>query len=772
MKNMKKIMTILSTLLLLTMVSCSQQRENMIDLEQGAFDGTLTLKVYAPEWDAETRALLTEVNGSLDLIASFRDTDQVRLFITQDDVLHDLGDVAFASLSEDGQVATLTITLPEGVDQSKPMNIIGYNGLNQKYITVNGNKAMISASAFLHTTIEKFNAPVYFRMENVTLTSETAKDMKVKFQHLGAYEIVHFENKSSEPIKGRVTLSEVSSYGPKIDWAYQNGYKSGKGSVYYSYDIISGEVNEGTEYVRAEFYTEPTIAPGEAKSVISWLLPNPEYKGLPVLVLDFYNNRSSNQSKGMMPAKTSNMEVGKVYHAYGSWDGSNVTFIDPETKEARPTPYISFTTNIEVGKSLTFKTYTPYGAQKDAWIDYNGNGVKDDITESAPANFRDTQIIVKSQKLTFHGGFESIQIAGQGITDIEVSPVVNLIELDVKDNQMSAEALNKLFEQLPDINHIEASILQSKKLSIDGNPGTESCNARVAMKKGWILDVVMVDETQPRVRLMLSNYGSKEMYFIVDAAEADRDGVWIDLNGDAEMTENEKIKSFGPNGLNYFEASNSTAIIYGNVTKLNILQGSVFAYIGEANKTLKYLNLAGTGIVAAMVAGHPELEFLNVNGNQLYVDVVEFDLKNLTKLKVLDMGNCQAGNVDLSKNTALTYLNIEGNGIDQLDVTNMPNLAQLICSNNKLETLDVSKAPKLLHLEAVQNMLSVDQINAIIDALPDRTGKSQGGFWVANNPGVGAAKLSLAKNKNWTVDARNSKADNKVRRPIMEGEDW
>lgn len=746
----------------------------MIDLEQGAFDGTLTLKVYAPEWDAETRALLTEVEGSLDLIASFKSTDKVRLFITQGESLFDLGDVAFASLSEDGKEATLTITIPEGVDQTKPMSLIGYNGLNQRYITVSGNQALVSASAFLHHTIDKFSAPVYFRMKDVTLTPETAKDMKVKFEHLGAYEIVHFENKTAEPLKARVTLSEVNSYGPKINWAYSNGYKSGKGSVYYSYDIISGEVVEGTEYVRAEYYVEPTIAPNETGSVISWLMPNPEYKGLPVLVLDFYNSalRKNVQSTGMMPAKSKNMETGKVYHAYGSWDGSTLTFIDPATKEGRPTPYISFTTNIEVGKSLTFKTYTPYGAQNDAWIDYNGNGVKDDITESAPANFRDTQIIVKSQKLTFHGGFESIQIAEQGITDIEVSPVVNLIELDIRDNKMSAEALNKLFEQLPDISHIEASILQSKKLSIEGNPGAESCNARVAMKKGWILDVVMVDETQPRVRLMLSNYGSKELYFLIDAAEADRDGVWIDLNGDAEMSEDEKITTFGPSGLNKFEASNSTAIIYGNVTKLNILQGSVFAYIGEANAKLKYLNLAGTGIVAAMVAGHPELEFLNINGNQLYVDVVEFDLTNLTKLKVLDMGNCQTGNVDLSNNTALTYLNIEGNGIDQLDVTNMPNLAQLICSNNKLETLDVSKAPKLLHLEAVQNMLSVDQINAIIDALPDRTGKSQGGFWIANNPGVGAANLSLAKNKNWTADARNSKADNKVRRPIMEGEDW
>lgn len=769
---MKKIYTLLTALLLLALSSCSRQADNIQELNSTDFDGTITLTTHAPEWDTATKALLSENEGSLGLTASFKPTDKVRLFIVQEGQLYDLKDVAFSSVSSDGQVAQLTITLPEGVDASRPVDIIGYNGLNQRYITMVNGEPLVSIKAFNHTALDKFSAPVYFRLKGITPSTEAITDMKVKFEHLGAYEIVHFENKSADPIKARVTLSEVSSYGPKKSWGYADEYVSGQGFIYSVYNIITGEVKTTTQRISQEFYYEPDINPGEKASVISWVFPRPGIT-IPQSVLDYYDNktRKNFQSKGMIPAQSFGMEVGKVYHTYGYWDGQNVVALDPSNNE-RPTPFVRVTTNKEVGDNIKFKTYVSYSANSTAWVDYNNNNVKDGIEEDAPRNFKETQVALKSQTFTFHGGFESITIAGQGLTKVEVSPVASIVELDVSENQLSADALDALFAQLPDINHIEASVLKPKTLKINKNPGVDTCNPKVAIRKGWILDVTLIDETQPHMYLSLGSYGSKDLYFYIDAPEADREGIWVDLNGDAEKQENEAITKFGGTKLHKYTAQSGDVIFYGNITKLDVISANLFAYYGGTNKALKYFNLSGTGIVAAIMQGHPNIEFLNLSGNQLRTDVLPLHLATLTKLKVLDLGNCQAGNMDFSNNTALRYLNVEGNKMSTLDVTKLTNLTQLICSSNSLKSLDIGGAKGLFHLEATLNGLSDAQVNGIINALPDRVGKSEGGLWIAGNPGTGSGDFHIAKGKNWTVDARNSKSDNKLRRPIMEGEDW
>lgn len=769
---MKKIAYFIPLFLLLLLGSCSRQTD--ITPEMLESDGAITLTTEAPDWDTDTRAVINEAPGSLSLIATFKAEDKVRLFMVQDATLYDLGDVAFAEVSADGQVAKLSITVPEGVDTSKPVDLIGYNGLNQKYITVADGKAIVSVSAFNHTAIEQFRAPVFFRLKGIMPTAEALTARNVKFQHLGAYEIVHFTNKSTDTIKGRVTLSEVNGYGPKKSWAYMDGYKSGVGSVYYSYDIITGVVTEGKDRIRSDYYVLPDIATGETKSVISWVLPRPDVK-IPTTVLDFYSSTGTThnfQSKGMIAAKSFGMEVGKAYHTYGYWDGSKVVALEPDTQKERPTAFVSFTTNKATGKTLKFKTYVPYASSTTAWVDYNDNGIKDDITESAPANFSEKQISIKNPKITFHGGFEAIEIPEQGITKAEISPVSSVTQIDISKNEMTKEALDAFFEQLPDISGIQASILQPKTLKVSGNPGAETCNAKIAIRKGWILDVTIIDETQPYIQVSLGSYGSKDIYFYIDAATADHNGVWVDLNGDGEKGAGESITKFGATTLNKITAISQDVVFYGNVNKLDFISANIFAYYGGTNSALKYLNLANAGTVAVITQGHPNLEFLNVSGNQLYTDIVELHVATLTKLKVLDMGNCMAGDMDFSKNTELKYLNVEGNKMTQLDISALPNLTQLICSSNSIKTLDISKATGLFHLEAVQNSLSAEQVNKLINALPNRAGKSAGGLWIANNPGTGAGDFHLAKGKNWTIDARNSKADNKVRRPIMEGEDW
>lgn len=70
-----------------------------------------------------------------------------------------VGDVARGELAQDGIKATLDFTPFATVDISGPMTLIGYSGINQKYITLVDNKLEVIADN--HTSYkqgERFNA--------------------------------------------------------------------------------------------------------------------------------------------------------------------------------------------------------------------------------------------------------------------------------------------------------------------------------------------------------------------------------------------------------------------------------------------------------------------------------------------------------------------------------------------------------------------------------------------------------------------------------------
>lgn len=158
-------------------------------------------------------------------------------------------------------------------------------------------------------------------------------------------------------------------------------------------------------------------------------------------------------------------------------------------------------------------------------------------------------------------------------------------------------------------------------------------------------------------------------------------------------------------------------------------------------------------------------------------------LSNPAGLEVLDLGN--SGSIIRQMNipydmppfgqmTGLTYLNIQGWDwtSEQVDLSKMTKLERLIASGNKLKTIDLSGAKGLKYVELIGNQLTAETINKLLNDLPDRTRMSPGQLFIADNPGAGAGMYSIARSKNWRVDARNSISNHPARRPNMEGEDW
>ena len=87
---------------------------------------------------------------------------------------------------------------------------------------------------------------------------------------------------------------------------------------------------------------------------------------------------------------------------------------------------------------------------------------------------------------------------------------------------------------------------------------------------------------------------------------------------------------------------------------------------------------------------------------------IEF-MPNLRYLSCYDKSDSNKGkltSLDVSKNTALTYLRCSGNQLTKLDVSKNTALTTLYCPNNQLTSLDVSKNTELTTLWCQDNQLT------------------------------------------------------------------
>jgi len=113
------------------------------------------------------------------------------------------------------------------------------------------------------------------------------------------------------------------------------------------------------------------------------------------------------------------------------------------------------------------------------------------------------------------------------------------------------------------------------------------------------------------------------------------------------------------------------------------------------------------------------------------------------------------GSADLTALTALESLNCYGNSLTDLDVSGLTALKFLDCGSNMLTDLDVSDCTALALLYCDINNLNDTALDAIFNALFDRSALSDGDIYITGNPGApnngGGANISIATGKNWVV---------------------
>ena len=179
---------------------------------------------------------------------------------------------------------------------------------------------------------------------------------------------------------------------------------------------------------------------------------------------------------------------------------------------------------------------------------------------------------------------------------------------------------------------------------------------------------------------------------------------------------------------------------------------------------LKRLDCSDNYLTSLNVSNQTSLETLVCYDNYLTL----LDLSANTALKGLDCGGNSLTALDLSANTALTSLTCYHNQLTALDLSYTPLLTELWCYGNQLTALDISSQTMLKTLYCDRNQLSSETLTAIVAALSDRTGTTEGTLRIryegASTEGNGELELTsvqvktLKANKNWTVKYYNGSA--------------
>ena len=177
------------------------------------------------------------------------------------------------------------------------------------------------------------------------------------------------------------------------------------------------------------------------------------------------------------------------------------------------------------------------------------------------------------------------------------------------------------------------------------------------------------------------------------------DGCWIDLNGDGQCQDNEKIQKGTEKRAIDLPKDLTKTTIYGPITYLNLNKTALTAIDLSKINTLEELWCYQTGIKELDVTGQPNLNKLFCHSTV----IKELDLSKNPKLKELGVQNCILKAIDLSNLPELEVVVLSGNKISSVDLTHNPKLKVFHGEKMALTSLDLSKCPELTLIQCSQN---------------------------------------------------------------------
>ena len=745
---------------------------------------TVTVRGSAPA-SAEPRSTMVPKGDGLDYSIRFTVGEPVQVYVRQGDTLVYIPYVTVKDVGDEGELCYFDLTFPPEIDLTLPMTVFG--------ITADANKLIEEEGKVLYTYDVDggeetwYNVPLIFKQEGYLYSEETPLDLT--FSHFGAYLVTHVTNSSAQRFGYYSNLNVVS---PKAynAGALPNGYDQETGQWWYTkMDIETGAPVRSLEYNSRSYGSLSGLEPGETKAVISVLFPVEGADTFDFLSfsLNYYDSETQTpkevKSESYLEQLGKKYERGRAYHVYLDLDGERLRLKSRSGEDRPNAPLLTFATEKPLTEpiEINLNNNSPF----PVYVDLNGDGLRqeDEVIIS-------NQITLQNSEASIYGLPYELTISGQSLTKAIFGPTAYIGYINLTGNLLSKEALDEMYASLPDVSGMKPlnSNQSHFRLLIKGNPGVEESDLLSVGRKGWALDIAVVDEEQPHISFDLNGYEETLTLMLRKYPYASGD-VWIDINNDAQMGEDEKIDRFGltpDTGYTFRPAGIGTVTLYGEIETLAIPESTLIdAIYGNTNSALRNLDVSRQDDLKRLdLEGLKDLEYLSIAYDRYYTNRELYpggvlDLSDFDRLRAF---SCRAAYLDtllLSDAAPIEYLDLSHCGWS-LDVLPLPSpkakLRTLIISGTSSYGImgflkALTDTPELDRLEAIGCYLYSGDIETILGNLPDRTGRTPGMIWLADNPGISDADLSIAAKKNWKADTTDRTGIG-LEYPGMGGEEW
>ena len=288
--------SIVFSLMLLSLVSaCTEQ----MDFSQK----NRRITVDAVIADNETRAVLTQESGTLNLISRWREGETVNLIFIQDGVGYKATSEPVGNFSADGKSCSFTFYLPGGLYPDRPYDVFGLCWVDGEAIAEEG-KAYAKSEMWRRPFYNDGVAPLWFHKKTTGMESFLAD-----FKHLGTYEVLHVQNNTDTRIDFNHRGFDV-----QVPW-------------FKCEELTMLDDNyDPTQYVTEPGDTESgyvLIEPHETGSILSWYIPS----GAPINEAKLMATiNGSNAVTTNTISSSVQIQRGHAYHMYVTWNGGELKF--------------------------------------------------------------------------------------------------------------------------------------------------------------------------------------------------------------------------------------------------------------------------------------------------------------------------------------------------------------------------------------------------------------------------------------------------------------
>ena len=233
------------------------------------------------------------------------------------------------------------------------------------------------------------------------------------------------------------------------------------------------------------------------------------------------------------------------------------------------------------------------------------------------------------------------------------------------------------------------------------------------------LQVTTEDTPEPYIQLATKIPLGTTIKLVIDAAPEDRNGVWLDLNGNGVKDNEDAVPTIFGNDEPYTLKA-QTIKIYGKVNYLDCSNSQLTTLDFTKNKALNVLYAYDN---PELVIKGTKLNVLGLNASIFNKNKNNLDLSELhdlliapsegvttvntvglKKLQYLSMSGCNnITSLDLSTNTELTTLHINNTGLTSLDLTKQDKLHTLEVGGTPLTELNIEKNTPLKVVDISHN---------------------------------------------------------------------